>query len=87
MREVHPLVPLAAEHAIGVAALSYDGNVFLGVVADADRVPDLDVFTSAMSASIDELLAAARARGNPRADAAAGRPAGRRRLRAADSAR
>jgi hypothetical protein len=24
MREVYPLVPLAAEHAIGVAAASYD---------------------------------------------------------------
>jgi len=27
LREIHPLVPLAAEHAVGVAALSYDGNV------------------------------------------------------------
>ncbi len=62
MREVHPLVPLAAEHAIGVAAVSYDGNVFFGVVADPDRVPDLAVFLSAMRSSIEELLAAARAR-------------------------
>jgi diacylglycerol O-acyltransferase / wax synthase len=60
MCEVHPLVPLAAEHAVGVAAISYDGTVFFGVVADPDRVPDLDVFTDAMRASIDELLAAAR---------------------------
>jgi len=64
MREVHPLVPLAAEHAIGVAAVSYDGEVFFGVVVDPDRVPDLDVFTSAMRTSIGELLAAVRASGN-----------------------
>ena len=61
MREVYPLVPLAAEHAIGVAAASYDGRVFFGVVADRDTVPDLDVLLSAMVASVEELLAAARA--------------------------
>jgi len=31
------LVPLAAEHAVGVAVVSYDGNVFFGVVADPVR--------------------------------------------------
>ena len=61
MREVYPLVPLAAEHAIGVAAASYDGTVFFGVVADRDTVPDLDVLLSAMAASVEELLAVARA--------------------------
>jgi hypothetical protein len=61
LREIHPLVPLAAEHALGVAVLSYDGNVFFGVVADRDTVPDLDVLLSAMVASVEELLAAARA--------------------------
>jgi diacylglycerol O-acyltransferase / wax synthase len=63
LREIHPLVPLAAEHAIGLAAVSYDGSVFLGVVADPDRVPDLDVFIDAMNASVTELLAAATAAG------------------------
>jgi diacylglycerol O-acyltransferase len=63
LREIHPLVPLAAEHAVGVAAASYDGNVFFGVVADRDTVPDLDVLLSALSASVQELLAAARADG------------------------
>jgi hypothetical protein len=61
MREVYPLVPLAAEHAVGVAAVSYDGTVFFGVVADRDTVPDLDVLLSAMVASVEELLAVARA--------------------------
>ena len=63
MREIHPLVPLAAEHAVGVAAVSYDGTVFFGVVADHDTVPDLDVLVSAMGASIQDLLAAARIAG------------------------
>jgi WS/DGAT/MGAT family acyltransferase len=61
LREIHPLVPLAAEHAVGVAAVSYDGNVFFGVVADRDTVPDLEVLLSALRASIEELLSAARA--------------------------
>jgi diacylglycerol O-acyltransferase len=60
LREIHPLVPLAAEHAVGVAVLSYDGSVFFGVVADPDAVPDLDVLLSALSASVSELLAVAR---------------------------
>jgi WS/DGAT/MGAT family acyltransferase len=59
MLEVRPLVPLAAEHAVGVAIVSYDGNAFFGIVADRDAVADLDVMIAAMRASAAELLAAA----------------------------
>jgi diacylglycerol O-acyltransferase len=52
-------VPLAAEHAVGVAAASYDGNVFFGVVADRDAVPDLEVLLSSLGASVQDLLSAA----------------------------
>ena len=79
MREVYPLVPLAAEHAIGVAAASYDGSVFFGVVADRDTVPDLEVMLNALGASVEELLAVARARGVAVSDGATPpRPARRR---------
>jgi diacylglycerol O-acyltransferase len=61
LREIHPLVPLAAEHAVGAAVLSYDGNVFFGVVADPDAVPDLDEMLAAMQECACELLDAARA--------------------------
>jgi diacylglycerol O-acyltransferase len=71
MREVYPLVPLAAEHAIGVAAASYDGSVFFGVVADRDTVPDLEVMLTALGASVEELLAVARADGVALKDGAA----------------
>jgi len=70
LREVHPLVPLAAEHAVGVAVLSYDGNAFFGVVADRDTVPDLGVLLSALGASVQELLSAARAQAVPPTDSA-----------------
>jgi diacylglycerol O-acyltransferase len=60
LREIHPLVPLAAEHAVGAAVLSYDGNVFFGVVADPDAVPDLDEMLAGMDECARELLAATR---------------------------
>jgi diacylglycerol O-acyltransferase len=89
MREIHPLVPLAAEHAIGVAAASYDGNVFFGVIADRDTVGDLDVMLSALRASVKELLAAARADGAAPTDGAPGasRPRRRGAARNADDVR
>jgi WS/DGAT/MGAT family acyltransferase len=59
MREVHPLVPLAAEHALGVAVVSYDGQMFFGVVADADTVPDLGVMLGGMGAALSDLRALA----------------------------
>ena len=55
LREVHPLVPLAAEHAVGVAIVSYDGNAFFGVVADRDTVADLDVMLEEMRSGVGEL--------------------------------
>jgi diacylglycerol O-acyltransferase / wax synthase len=61
LREIHPLVPLAAEHALGVAVVSYDESVFFGVIADRDAVPDLDVLVSAMEDSVEQLLTEARA--------------------------
>jgi diacylglycerol O-acyltransferase len=70
--EVHPLVPLAASHALGVALVSYDGEVFFGVVADHDSVPDLDVMLEAMESSVGELVGAAGAH-----DARANSPTGR----------
>jgi WS/DGAT/MGAT family acyltransferase len=79
LREIHPLVPLAAEHAVGVAIVSYDGGAFFGVVADPDAVPDLDVLLDAMRGSLDELLALACHGGAP----AAPRTARPREVRAA----
>ena len=58
LREVWPLVPLAAEHALGVAILSYDGKVVFGVNADRDSVPDLEEMTAGMTQGLAELRAA-----------------------------
>ena len=45
MRRVMPLVPIFSGHAVGVAAVSYDGEVTFGLNADRATVPDLDVLT------------------------------------------
>jgi diacylglycerol O-acyltransferase len=53
MRRVIPLVPIFSGHAVGIAVVSYDGNVVFGLNADRATVPDL----GAMRAGIEESLA------------------------------
>jgi diacylglycerol O-acyltransferase / wax synthase len=57
LREVCPLVPLAAEHTVGVAMISCDGSLVLGVSADCDSTPDFDVFLGGVKDGIGEVLA------------------------------
>jgi diacylglycerol O-acyltransferase / wax synthase len=44
--EVFPVLPLIANEPLGVGALSYAGTFSIGVVADRDAFPDLDVFAA-----------------------------------------
>ena len=60
MVEVIPLVPLAAEHAVGVAIFSYGGNLVFGLSADRESVPDLDVMADGIAEAFDVLLAGTR---------------------------
>ena len=53
-------MPLAADHGVGVAILSYDGRLFFGLVADRD-VGDLDVLADGAARPLDELAALTRA--------------------------
>ena len=57
-REIWPLVPLFADHAIGIAIVSYDGKLFFGINGDRDHAPDIDVLAGAMRATLEELSAA-----------------------------
>ena len=72
LREVHPIVPLAAEHAVGVATLSYDGRVVIGVSGDPAVAPDLGLLTDGIRDGLAELRAAAAP--SPPARRAAPRP-------------
>jgi WS/DGAT C-terminal domain len=53
--EVFPMLPLIANEALGVGALSYAGTFNVGVVADRDAYPDLDVFAAGAGAELHAL--------------------------------
>jgi len=55
-----PYVPIALRVRIGVAMLSYAGEVTFGITADADAVPDTDVLAKAIEREFPALLAATR---------------------------
>jgi hypothetical protein len=57
--ELFPLVPITANLAIGVGALSYAGQFNLTVVADRDLVPDIDVFAAGTRTALRTLTAGA----------------------------
>ncbi len=51
----YPMVPLWAQHGIGVALFSYNGRLLWGIQADFDTLPDSDDFVAALHASFQEL--------------------------------
>jgi diacylglycerol O-acyltransferase len=57
--DVVPFVPLAAEHTLGIAVVSFAGEMTFGLCADRATVPDLDVLTDGIVASVRELEALA----------------------------
>lgn len=60
MRRVLPLVPIFAGHAVGIAVVSYDGQVTFGLNADRTTVPDLDVLRDGIDEALGELRRLAR---------------------------
>jgi WS/DGAT/MGAT family acyltransferase len=59
MLEIWPLVPLASDHSVGLAVLSYDGTLYFTLNADRESMPDLEVLMSGMRDSFEELREAA----------------------------
>ena len=56
LRELYPVVPLAADHAVGIATFSYNGLLTFGVIADAESTPDIAVLADGIAQGLDELL-------------------------------
>jgi WS/DGAT/MGAT family acyltransferase len=56
---IFPMVPLAKNQALGIAIMSYNGQLNFGLNADYDAVADLETLADELRSSIDELLAAA----------------------------
>jgi WS/DGAT/MGAT family acyltransferase len=55
--EVLPLVPLFAGHAIGIAVVSYAGQMVFGLNADRVAAPDIEVLAEGIERSYAELRA------------------------------
>jgi WS/DGAT/MGAT family acyltransferase len=56
--EVFPLVPIMADEPLGVGAVSYAGELNIGVVADRDALPDIEVLTAGIGAELQALQSA-----------------------------
>src|SRR5262249_32000508 len=62
LAEAYGTVPLDDEAGLGVAVLSYDGRLCVGLNADFDRVADLALFREALEVSFRELVGEAQRR-------------------------
>ncbi len=59
MLSAYPFVPLAGDLPIGVAVLSYDGQLSLGVLADPTACPDASDLLRGVEEDLDSLAAVA----------------------------
>jgi WS/DGAT/MGAT family acyltransferase len=66
LREIHPIVSLAAGHAVGIATLSHDGLMTFGISGDCESMPDLGVLAHGVQDGIEELLALSEPSGRAR---------------------
>ena len=58
MLEAFPIVPLVGNLSVGVAVLTYDGQLTVGLLADPDACPDLDVLADGIRRLLAKLVAA-----------------------------
>ena len=59
MTECLPYVPLGGNTTVGIAILSYDGHLDLGITVDPEACPDADVLVTGIEATFEELRALA----------------------------
>jgi len=60
--ELRPLVPIADGLGLGLAVFSYDGQLHIGLAADADLVPDLEKLERSLEEAFAALLGSASGR-------------------------
>lgn len=58
--DVLPVPPIAMQLRTGVAVLSYADDLFFGILADFDAVPDVDEFARGVEVAVARLVASAR---------------------------
>lgn len=57
----YPVLPLTRGHALAIGMTGYNGRLHVGVMADREAVPDLDVLEACLTDSLTELREAAEA--------------------------
>jgi len=79
MLEIVPVAFLPENHALAIAAMSYNGRLDLGLLGDYDAMPDLEQLAGAFSESLTELVGAAKKarRGGRKRAAPKAKPASR----------
>ena len=60
LEAAYPMVPLAENQALGIAIMSYNGQLNFGLNADYDALADLETLADELRASIAELATAAK---------------------------
>jgi WS/DGAT/MGAT family acyltransferase len=80
LEALYPMVPLAENTALGIAIMSYNGQLNFGFTADYDALGDVDALTEDLRSSIEELAAAA---SGPPGNGSGARASGKRAVRAA----
>jgi WS/DGAT/MGAT family acyltransferase len=63
LESIFPMVPLSANTALGIAIMSYNGQLNFGLTTDFDAVADAETLADELRSSIDEIVAAAGAPG------------------------
>jgi diacylglycerol O-acyltransferase / wax synthase len=56
MLRTYPIPPLLPNQALAIGVTSYDGQVFYGITADRDLVPDVDLLGQCVTEALTELL-------------------------------
>jgi len=82
LEALYPMVPLAKNTALGIAIMSYNGQLNFGLSGDYDALTDLETLADELRASIEEMSSAAGSP-PPNGRSAPPRRTGRPRLRAA----
>src|SRR5207302_417287 len=58
LEAIFPMVPLTSNTALGIAIMSYNGQLNFGLTTDYDGVPDVETLVDELRSSIEEIAAA-----------------------------
>ncbi len=59
LEAIYPMVPLAENTALGIAIMSYNGQLNFGLTADFDALSDVEILAEELRGAIEEIVAVA----------------------------